>query len=243
MGSWANSEGKMDFKNVPGNLPEYIKHSIICTLESIFTEEVLFDDCPNPFRLIFDENGEVANTSKIVISDVFSRDLAQVDKRPIIIVKRGPFTFGKLNIGDSMNGHGFGNPAGAAQYMDNLTVSVEITSYARNKIECEDIAWICALFMETFKYVIQTYTAFEKIYPPTTGEVTPVDVSSEFDYFRCDTTLAFVIPFSWEVVRDNIEGKISGIVSKLYKDYDNDIPWVEGTVRYPTTEGECKEKN
>lgn len=219
---------ELDFKVITANPPSYIKHMIICILESIFTEETLYNDIPNPFKIVMNEEGEVQPQSRLTVADSFSRDLAQVDTRPIVVVKRGPLSFSKLYLGDGLNGGGIGAPSGASQFMDHLTVSIIISSYSRNKVETEDLAWLCSLFLETFKYEIQKFTAYEKMFPPTTGEPVPVDVSSEFDYFKADVTLGFVLPFSWEITRTDAENNISNVLSRFYADYANNIPFYDG---------------
>lgn len=200
-----------------GNPAYYVKVVYISLLESIFSEETLYDDEPNPWRIFFDEQGNILPESQICITDNFMESWDKTDPRPVIVVKRTDISIVKNFIGEMMNAQGWGGQT--AKYTSYLSMNMSFSCYSRNHVECEDISTVVWSYLHYFSVDIRKWTAVENVTPPTLG--TP-EVSrqpdSKIDLFKCDVSTTITIPLFWEVKREGILKKIDSICARKFKD-------------------------
>jgi hypothetical protein len=187
----------------------YPRRVIIEVLENAFSQTT-FTQYPgspaNPYQLVYDQSGAVDESSNIIIADTFSEELINTDPRPIVIVERGNFSFSDTTIdglgyGGAMPGtpdgmKGFSGRSKQA-FQDFTSMSINLSCYARQSLEAEEVAMLCGFFIRFFEQEIRQGAQLHKLESPV---ISPPQVSmadSTNDLFICSVTLVVYQTLSW----------------------------------------------
>jgi len=182
-----------------GNPLLYVRRIYLCVISSFFAQEKL-EDYPgapnNPYRLMCDPDGGISRDSGIFISDRYSTEDAA--RRPQIVVGRGPASWRDMTIGD--HGQGIGGTSAwfrDREYTDVLYVPIEISVYAQNDIEAENLAWSIGFCLKIFEREIKLGSLLFKLESTTIGPAIPDKVSDNIEQFKIMLQTGATLGLRW----------------------------------------------
>ena len=212
--------GTPDYKDVQtpvGNPLRYARRVMIEILQSAFESEYLYTDTVgsrvvNPFLIKFQEDGETAEDSRLVIADGWTNELEQTDPRPMIIVNRGDFGFLRLSVGQGKS-HGWPeydleNKTKTETYADLTEMPLSLSCLARQELEAEELAWACALFIRMLHFELKEKSQLFKISLPRVGAPAIVKSDAQIDLVLTPVTFTVNQTMQWTVTRPVRLGKL-----------------------------------
>lgn len=181
-----------------GNPLLYARRVFIAIISSFFCQEYLpsYQNAPrNPYLLRCDEDGGISNDSGIFITDRFSEE--DVARRPQIVVGRGPAVWGDIAIGDKGQGVGTNSGAMDRNKIDTFSFPIELSVYAQNDIEAENIAWAVAYCIKAFEREIRIGSLIYQLDSTSIGPTELSKVSSEVEQFRVTLQTRVTLVVRW----------------------------------------------
>lgn len=184
-----------------GNPLLYTRRIFLSVISSFFAQDCLnsYPGAPtNPYRLICDESGEVSPNSGIIISDRYSPE--EVGRRPQIVVGRGAAVWQDMAQGDF--GQGIGTTSGWLDKRiknDIISVPIEISIYAQNDIEAENIAWSVGYAIKTFEREIRIGSLLYQLQSASIGPAVADKISDNVEQFRIGMQTGATIALRWQL--------------------------------------------
>jgi hypothetical protein len=184
-----------------GNPLLYTRRIFLSVISSFFAQDCLnsYPGAPtNPYRLRFDDHGDVSTDSGIIISDRYSPE--EVGRRPQIVVGRGAASWQDMAQGDF--GQGIGTTSGWLDKRiknDIISVPIEISVYAQNDIEAENIAWSVGYSIKSFEREVRIGSALYQIQSTTVGPAVADKVSDNVEQFRIGMQTGATIALRWQL--------------------------------------------
>jgi hypothetical protein len=137
---------------------------------------------------------EVDNNSDIQIEGSNTDNLENPDKRPKIVVARGPVQFQQAGINAMI---GSANTSLLKQrHSTIMTGSVGISCYSREELEADKIAEICASAIEAFQPIIRKY-GFLEIRTSQIGQRAMIKSDSRPELFVTPVLLRTSVTANW----------------------------------------------
>lgn len=183
-----------------GNPLLYVRRVYLCVIASFFAQDRL-EDYPgapdNPYKLICGPDGDIAPSSKIFISDRYS--MGEVAKRPQIVVGRGSSGWQSAVIGSRGQGvSGYAAWYGEREFLDTISIPIDISVYAQNDLEAENIAWSVAFCLKAFSREVRLGSLLFKLESPSISPAVPDKVSSTIEQFKVVIQTGATLNLRWQ---------------------------------------------
>jgi len=135
----------------------------------------------------------------IVIEPVYKWNPRNIQQRPAVILKRGPWKFHRMSIGDRQ--HGGVQETGYTEFSQQVLVigSHIFFCVGRTGLEAEEIGLEVAMNMMGFSELIRQQLSLARFQLDSTGNVHRIIECQ--DHFAVPVTVTYGMQLNWEVVR------------------------------------------
>jgi len=160
--------------------------------------------------------------SKIFIGDKLTFNLAEVDKRPAIVVHRGSIGYRKIGFDQSFERgllqrreDSLGDYEGAVKKTGLLRGSLMIQCYGKGQsLQAENLG------ESVFELITDMEDALKKVgffecYSPGVGEESPIKQGSKVEYIMVPVQVTFSMQRSWSIVPDNLRRLRDVVISQM----------------------------
>lgn len=196
-----------------------------------FLQDVFYQMPPGQGCFHFEASQEVGSTdeenTEIVISDAGSVNTDSLEKRPAIIVSRGPFAWGNTSI-DQLLSKGTGLLQEKRVHTDLLSGSFVVNCVSRAGLEAEEIALIVARAIRIYRRQLQKAGFFHIGTLVQVGSETPagalVSGDSAEDFINVPVSFPVFYQDSWIVQKEAVLlGAISARVEYVARHFDGSL--------------------
>lgn len=134
-----------------------------------------------------------------------------IQQRPAIYVKRGPFVFNKIAMGDRSLGGSVKD--GTVEYQLNIVGSHTLFCMSRTEGEVERLAEAASDCLVAFKQVIRKNLDFNQFEVTTIGELGLLE--EEQDVFVIPIVLNYMFNTEWQLKLESLKLKAISLTSKI----------------------------
>jgi hypothetical protein len=138
-------------------------------------------------------------TSAILIEPVYKWNPRNIQQRPAVIVKRGPWKVHRISIGDRL--HAYVADEGYSEFTQQVLMvgSHVLFCVGRTGLEAEEIGTEVAMHMLGFSELIRQQLSLARFQLDSIGDVHRI-VECQ-DHFAVPVTVTYGMQLNWEVVR------------------------------------------
>lgn len=206
---------------------DQVKDDILKFLQDFFEQEELYSnpntgEMENRFLWNFDHT-----ITKIMITDQYPENLEANEKRPWIMVARGPIQWAKIS-NDQFLSYNLRN--GSRFYTDLLTTGFKINCFSRNGLEAEFLATIVFQSIQFFAQRLRGESHIFDVSSVSIGQEDIVKNDSKIDLTVVPVNIAMTIQDKWKVQQD---GTIVNSIG-LKVNYGNVLPSGRNIGQYET---------
>ena len=180
-----------DKDSLASNPPGFVKDVYLSFFQEYFSKQNTGD-----FRF----TGNDVNESEIHITDAFSIEKQVIEKRPAIMVQRGPMSWANLGL-DQLKELDF--TTGREVHSDLLSGTMTIHCISRQGLEAERLAWIVLFALKSLKKVLQVRGLFDVGREAQIGAETSPSALVSGDTVAHTTEVPVYSPFYVQITWEN----------------------------------------
>lgn len=200
--------GDDDPSTVTGNILTYPRRVMIAVLRNLFQQPDLFtpgdvgrpEQERNPFLLKFEEDGTLAQDSRLIITDFYSEKPGRKDSRPRIVVDRLSGSFLQRGWEQTRGQWGTSFGGQVERYAALHQTGLAVRCVSRLSQESELLALCVMQGFWMFRSIIKKKTKLHSIEPPVVDRTTLESGDSRGDEYTTTVSTQLTMPVSWDLL-------------------------------------------
>lgn len=204
-----------DTTSLIGDYLAYPRRVLLQAMQEAFASPHFFTkdgDKLNPFLYVVEEDGTLAQESKIEIADGWTDELDKTDPRPIILCQRDTLSFVDTGLAAHRK---VDLPHGAwKQFASMVDLPLSFLCFAREHVVADVLGLTVGMMLKLFKEELRNQSKIFAMQNPIVGPPTPIRTDSKIDLFSVPVSVMTKYSIAWKMTWTDL---------KLAKDFSTNI--------------------